>query len=313
MRLEFTKMHGLGNDFMVIDLVSQRVRLSPEQIRQLADRHFGVGFDQLLVVEPPETPDVDFCYRIFNADGSEVQQCGNGARCFARFVRERRLTRKDVLRVETASGVIELSIDDLGWVTVNMGAPKFAPAEIPFVAPFVEDIEALVYPVQVNERTIELSTVNMGNPHAVLLVDNVDTADVETLGPALEAHPRFPERVNVGFLQVVDRQHARLRVFERGTGETLACGTGACAAAVAGIRRGLLDSPVKVSLPGGELEIRWAGPGEPVIMIGPTARVYDGVIRLPDAAVPEVRDREQRERRGNSRHGASRHKKKDKR
>lgn len=309
MRLEFTKMHGLGNDFMVIDLVSQRLRLSPEQIRQLADRHFGVGFDQLLVVEPPETPDVDFCYRIFNADGSEVQQCGNGARCFARFVRERRLTRKDLLRVETASGVIELSIDDLGWVTVNMGAPKFAPDEIPFVA----EAESLVYPVQVNGQTVELSTVNMGNPHAVLLVDNVDTAAVETLGPALESHARFPERVNVGFLQVVDRHQARLRVFERGTGETLACGTGACAAAVAGIRRGLLDSPVKVTLPGGELEIRWAGPGEPVIMIGPTARVYDGVIRLPDVAVPEPREREHRERRGGSRQGGGRNKKKDKR
>ncbi len=312
MRLEFTKMHGLGNDFMVIDLVSQRLRLSQEQIRQLADRHFGVGFDQLLVVEPPETPDVDFCYRIFNADGSEVQQCGNGARCFARFVRERRLTRKNVLRVETASGVIELSIDDLDWVTVNMGAPRFAPAQIPFVA----EAEALVYPVQVNGRTVELSTVNMGNPHAVLLVDDVATADVEALGPALESHARFPERVNVGFLQVVDRHHARLRVFERGTGETLACGTGACAAAVAGIRRGLLDSPVKVALPGGELEIRWAGPGESVIMIGPTARVYDGVIRLPDGAVPESREPEQlerRERRGGVRQGGSRNRKKDKR
>ena len=312
MRLEFTKMHGLGNDFMVIDLVSQRLRLSQEQIRQLADRHFGVGFDQLLVVEPPETPDVDFCYRIFNADGSEVQQCGNGARCFARFVRERRLTRKNVLRVETASGVIELSIDDLDWVTVNMGAPRFAPAQIPFVA----EAEALVYPVQVNGRTVELSTVNMGNPHAVLLVDDVATADVEALGPALESHARFPERVNVGFLQVVDRHHARLRVFERGTGETLACGTGACAAAVAGIRRGLLDSPVKVALPGGELEIRWAGPGESVIMIGPTARMYDSVIRLPDGAVPESREpeqRERRERRGGVRQGDSRNRKKDKR
>jgi diaminopimelate epimerase len=312
MRLEFTKMHGLGNDFMVIDLVSQRLRLTPEQIRQLADRHFGVGFDQLLVVEPPETPDVDFCYRIFNADGSEVQQCGNGARCFARFVRERRLTRKNVLRVETASGVIELSIDDLDWVTVNMGAPKFAPAEIPFVA----EAETLVYPVQLNGQVVELSIVNMGNPHAVLLVDNVDTANVETVGPLLESHARFPERVNVGFLQVQHRHQARLRVFERGTGETLACGTGACAAAVAGIRRGLLDSPVKISLPGGELEIRWAGPGEPVIMIGPTARVYDGVIRLPDVAVPEPRERdprESRERKGGPRQGGGKNKKKDKR
>jgi diaminopimelate epimerase len=308
MRLEFTKMHGLGNDFMVIDLVSQRMRLSPEQIRQLADRHFGVGFDQLLVVEPPETPDVDFCYRIFNADGSEVQQCGNGARCFARFVRERRLTRKDHLRVETASGIIELSIDALDCVSVNMGAPRFAPADIPFVA----EAEALVYSVQVNGQAVELSTVNMGNPHAVLLVDNVETADVATLGPALESHARFPERVNVGFLQVVDRHHARLRVFERGTGETLACGTGACAAVVAGIRRGLLDSPVKVALSGGELNIHWAGVGEPVIMIGPTARVYDGVIRLPDVAMPEPQDCGQDRPRG-PRPGGSRNKKKDKR
>lgn len=285
MRLEFTKMHGLGNDFMVIDLVSQRVRLTPELIRQLADRHFGVGFDQLLVVEPPGRPDVDFCYRIFNADGSEVSQCGNGARCFARFVRERRLTRKDVLRVETASGVIELRIDDLGWVTVDMGSPRFAPAEIPFVA----ESEALVYPVDVNGQRVELSTVSMGNPHAVLLVDNVDTAPVETLGPALESHVRFPQRVNVGFMQVVNRHQIRLRVFERGTGETLACGTGACAAAVAGIRRGLLDTPVKVRLPGGELEIRWDGGSEPVIMIGPTARVYDGAMRLPDSVPAEER------------------------
>ena len=283
MRLEFTKMHGLGNDFMVIDLVSQRVRLTPELIRQLADRHFGVGFDQLLIVEPPGRPDVDFCYRIFNADGSEVSQCGNGARCFARFVRERRLTRKDVLRVETASGVIELRIDDLGWVTVNMGAPRFAPGQIPFVA----DSEALVYPVSVNGQSVELSTVSMGNPHAVVQVANVDTAPVATLGPALESHARFPERVNVGFMQVVDRHHIRLRVFERGTGETLACGTGACAAAVAGIRLGLLASPVNVALPGGELEIRWNGGTEPVIMIGPTARVYEGVMRVPDAAPAE--------------------------
>lgn len=308
MRLEFTKMHGLGNDFMVIDLVSQRMRLSPEQIRQLADRHFGVGFDQLLVVEPPEAPDVDFCYRIFNADGSEVQQCGNGARCFARFVRERRLTRKDHLRVETASGIIELSIDDLDCVSVNMGAPRFAPVDIPFVA----EAEALVYSVQVNSQTVELSTVNMGNPHAVLLVDNVETADVATLGPALESHARFPERVNVGFLQVVDRHHARLRVFERGTGETLACGTGACAAVVAGIRRGLLDSPVEVALPGGVLDIHWAGMGESVIMIGPTARVYDGVIRLPDVAMPEPQDGGWDRPRG-PRPGGSRNKKKDKR
>ena len=286
MRLEFTKMHGLGNDFVVIDLVTQHVLLTPEQIRQLADRHFGIGCDQLLVVEPPGRPDVDFRYRIFNADGSEVQQCGNGARCFARFVRERRLTQKSVLRVETASGVIELQVDDQHWVTVDMGAPRFAPAEIPFVA----DVEALRYEVEAAGQTVTLATVNMGNPHAVLTVDDVATAPVGSLGPALETHPRFPERVNVGFMQVVDRHHIRLRVFERGTGETLACGTGACAAAVAGIRQGLLDSPVRVTLLGGELEIRWQGPGQSVIMRGPTARVFDGVIRL--AGVPGAHDEE---------------------
>lgn len=282
MRLEFTKMHGLGNDFMVIDLVSQRVRLEPEQIRQLADRHFGVGFDQLLLVEPPGSPEVDFRYRIFNADGSEVAQCGNGARCFARFVRERRLTRKNRLRVETASGIIELDIDDRDRVTVDMGAPHFAPAEIPFEA----GAEAGTYEIDVAGRRVEMSALSMGNPHAVLLVDDVDSAPVATLGPALENHPRFPERVNVGFMQVLDPHHIRLRVFERGAGETLACGTGACAAAVAGIRRGLLASPVQVALPGGELEIRWAGGNAPVIMVGPTARVFDGAIRLPDMKRP---------------------------
>lgn len=278
MRLEFTKMHGLGNDFVVIDLVSQRVKLEPEQIRELADRHFGVGFDQLLLVEPPDSPEVDFRYRIFNADGSEVSQCGNGARCFARFVRDRRLTQKKVMRVETASGIIELRVDDEGWVTVDMGAPRFAPAEIPFVA----EADALSYQVDVTGQVVTLSTVNMGNPHAVLRVDNVDTAPVETLGPALESHTRFPERVNVGFMQVVDAGHIRLRVFERGSGETLACGTGACAAVVAGIRLGVLQSPVLVKLPGGELEISWEGEGRPVIMHGPTARVFEGVLRLPD-------------------------------
>ena len=282
MRLEFTKMHGLGNDFVVIDLVSQHIALTPDQIRQLADRHFGIGCDQLLIVEPPGRPDVDFRYRIFNADGSEVQQCGNGARCFARFVRERRLTQKDVLRVETASGVIELRIDESHWVTVDMGAPRFAPAQIPFVA----DAEALTYPVEAVGKTVTLSTVNMGNPHCVIEVESAATAPVATLGPALETHPRFPERVNVGFMQVVDRHHIRLRVFERGAGETLACGTGACAAAVAGIRLGRLDSPVHVTLPGGELEISWAGPGQSVIMRGPTARVFDGIIRLAGLEPP---------------------------
>lgn len=279
MRLEFTKMHGLGNDFVVIDLVSQHVQLSADQIRQLADRHFGIGCDQLLLVEPPGSPDVDFRYRIFNADGSEVAQCGNGARCFARFVRERRLTVKNVIRVETASGVIELRIDERGWVTVDMGAPRFTPAEIPFLA----DSEALTYAVEVAGQSVTLATVSMGNPHAVLRVENIETAPVATLGPALESHARFPERVNVGFMQVLDAHAIRLRVYERGAGETLACGTGACAAAVAGIRQGLLQSPVRVTLPGGELEISWAGAGESVIMRGPTAKVFEGSVRLADS------------------------------
>ena len=284
MRLEFTKMHGLGNDFMVVDLVTQHLRLEPEQIRQLADRHFGIGFDQLLLVEPPDNPEVDFRYRIFNADGSEVSQCGNGARCFARFVRERRLTRKDVLRVQTASGILELRIDENNRVTVDMGAPRFAPADIPFVA----TTDALTHTVDVAGQPVVVSTVSMGNPHAVLRVEDVDTAPVAILGPALENHPRFPQRVNVGFMQVVDAHHVRLRVFERGTGETLACGTGACAAVVAGIRLGLLVSPVTVALPGGELEIHWAGAGQSVIMTGPTAKVFDGFIRLPETKRPAV-------------------------
>ena len=276
MRLEFTKMHGLGNDFLVLDLVSQRARLDAPTIRRLADRNFGVGFDQLLIVEPPQRDDVDFQYRIFNADGSEVAQCGNGARCFARFVRDRRLTRKDRLRVATASGVIELEIDSNDWVTVNMGQPRLEPASVPFQAP----APALDYAVEVAGETVTLAAVSMGNPHAVLRVDSVDTAPVARLGPAIESHPRFPERVNVGFMEVVSRKEVRLRVYERGTGETLACGTGACAAAVAGMRWGLLDSEVTVRLPGGPLQIAWAGDDAPVMMTGPTARVFDGVIRL---------------------------------
>lgn len=270
MRVQFSKMHGLGNDFMVIDLVTQRMTLHPELIRRLSHRNFGVGFDQLLIVEPPERPDVDFKYRIFNADGSEVQQCGNGARCFARFVHERHLTKKNQIRVETASGVIELNINREGWVRVNMGMPKFLPEQIPFVA---EPLNTL-YPVDVQGTTVQLDVVNMGNPHAVLQVDDVVTAPVQQLGAALESHPRFPERVNVGFMQILSRKEIRLRVFERGTGETLACGTGACAAAVSGIRRGLLDNEVQVHLAGGPLLIQWR-PDDVVWMTGPTATVFE--------------------------------------
>lgn len=278
MRLEFTKMHGLGNDFLMLDLVTQRVRLDEALIRRLSDRHFGVGFDQLLVVEPPHQPDVDFRYRIFNADGSEVSQCGNGARCFARFVRDRRLTRKDTLRVETASGIITLQIDSQGWVTVDMGPPRLEPNAIPFVA----DNAALDYRIEVDGERYQIAAVSMGNPHAVLRVDDVEHAPVKTLGPRLESHPRFPERVNVGFMQVINRQEIKLRVYERGAGETLACGTGACAAAVAAMRWGLVDRDIKVHLPGGPLRIRWSHDNASVLMTGPTARVFDGTLRVND-------------------------------
>lgn len=281
MRLEFTKMHGLGNDFVVIDLVSQSAELTVEQIRRWGDRHFGVGFDQLLLVEPPDRPDIDFRYRIFNADGSEVAQCGNGARCFARFVHDRKLTTKKVLRVSTASGVIELRITDDGWVTVNMGAPRFLPAEIPFQVDATHaDATALDYEVDVEGNRVTLSVANMGNPHAVIRVESAETAPVGTIGALLERHARFPERVNVGFLQVLEKNKARLRVFERGTGETLACGTGACAAAVTGIRQGWLSSPVRIQQAGGDLEITWEGEGSPVIMRGPTARVFQGFLEI---------------------------------
>ena len=276
MLLKFSKMHGLGNDFAVFDFISQRGYLTSEQVRLIADRHFGVGCDQVLIVEAPDSPDVDFRYRIFNADGSEVEQCGNGARCFARFVREQRLTNKRQIRVQTLSGIIELNVLDDEQVCVNMGAPQFAPAQIPFDAP----VEANSYTLDVNGQTLDINAVSMGNPHCVLRVDDVDTAPVATLGPAIEQHTRFPNRVNAGFMQVVDQHHIRLRVFERGSGETLACGTGACAAAVAGIRRGWLASPVRVSLPGGDLSIAWAGNNQPVLMTGPAVTGFRGQIRL---------------------------------
>ncbi|TVP88737.1 MAG: diaminopimelate epimerase [Pseudomonadaceae bacterium] len=274
--LRFTKMHGLGNDFMVIDLVTQHVSLNPKLIRQWSDRRFGIGFDQLLLVEPPTNPDMDFCYRIFNADGSEVEQCGNGARCFARFVQDKRLTAKDEIHVQTAGGPIVLKVRRDGQVRVNMGAPRFAPAEIPFQA----ETQALTYALAVGEHSLDIATVSMGNPHCVTLVDDLDSVGVEHLGPLIESHVRFPQRVNAGFMQLLDPHHVRLRVYERGAGETLACGTGACAAAVAGIRQGLLQSPVKVDLPGGQLLIEWDGAGQPVMMTGPATRVYEGQIRV---------------------------------
>ncbi len=276
MLVRFTKMHGLGNDFMVIDALSQRVKLTPKIVRKLSDRNLGIGFDQLLLVEPPSRPDMDFRYRIYNADGSEVEHCGNGARCFGRFVRDRRLTTKDEIRVETARGEAIIYLLKDRQVDVDMGAPELTPAEIPFQA----EQQAVSYQVEVAGQTVELSAVSMGNPHGVLVVDDVDTAPVETLGPALEAHPRFPQKANIGFMQVVSRNEVRLRVFERGAGETLACGTGACAAVVAGRLRGLLDEEVLVHLPGGELRISWAGEGSAVRMIGPAATVFEGQIYL---------------------------------
>lgn len=276
MRLRFSKMHGLGNDFMVIDGVGQKVRLSSEKIRQLADRHFGIGFDQLLVVEAPERPDVDFRYRIFNSDGSEVENCGNGARCFAVFVRDRKLTGKNLITVETAGGIMTLQITSNGEVCVNMGVPRLDPAEIPFLA----EAQAVTYPLEVDGTTLEISAVSMGNPHAVTLVEDVAQAPVAQLGPLVERHARFPQRVNAGFMQIVSADEINLRVFERGVGETLACGTGACAAVVAGNLRQLLSNNVKVNLPGGSLRISWAGPGEPVMMTGPAATVFHGQVKI---------------------------------
>ncbi|MBI5462973.1 MAG: diaminopimelate epimerase [Gammaproteobacteria bacterium] len=276
MLLTFTKMHGLGNDFVVIDGVRQSVALTPEQLRHLADRRRGVGCDQILLVEKPQNADVDFRYRIFNADGGEVEQCGNGARCFARFVVEQGLTAKTRIPVETASGRLELVLLDDGQVTVNMGVPRLAPAEIPFDAP----TQAERYALQADGHMVQIGAASMGNPHAVLVVSDVATAPVNELGPIIESHARFPRRVNVGFMQVVARDHIRLRVYERGAGETLACGSGACAAAVIGQIQGLLDTDVRVSLPGGDLVISWAGVGQPVFMTGPATRVFEGQIQL---------------------------------
>ncbi|MBW7901190.1 MAG: diaminopimelate epimerase [Rhodocyclaceae bacterium] len=276
MKLKFTKMHGLGNDFVVIDGVRQSVALTPGQLRFLADRHFGVGCDQILLVEPAPRPDVDFRYRIFNADGGEVEQCGNGARCFVRFVHEQGLTDRTEIRVETKGGVIAPKLEADGLVTVDMGVPVFEPERVPFVSPVAD----LVQPLQVGDREVMITAVSMGNPHAVQVVADVDRAPVAQEGPQIEAHPRFPQRVNAGFMEVVDRHAIRLRVYERGAGETLACGTGACAAVVAGIARGLLDSPVRVETRGGELNIAWDGPGAPVRMTGPAVTVFSGEIEI---------------------------------
>ncbi len=277
MKLSFTKMHGLGNDFVVLDGVSQPLHLTSAQMRNLADRHFGIGCDQILRVESSHTTGVDFRYRIFNADGDEVEQCGNGARCFMRFVRDKGLTQKDIIKVETKSGIIILYAEPNQHIRVNMGVPRFCPHEVPALF----EGKALQYPVNVGDHTYHVAIVSMGNPHAVLVVDSVDTISVATVGAALESHHCFPKRVNVGFMQVIDRQHIRLRVYERGVGETLACGTGACAAAVIGQRLGLLMETVNVHLPGGNLQIHWAGKETDVVwMIGTATTVFEGTIEI---------------------------------
>ncbi len=276
MNLKFTKMHGQGNDFVMLNGITQTVHLSPAQIRAIADRHFGVGCDQLLTVEKTQRTDADFRYRIFNADGGEVSQCGNGARCFVRFVREEGLTSKPKIRVETLSGVIEPRINEDGTITVDMGAPRFAPADIPFVA----DTEALSYSLDLNGKSIDIAVLSMGNPHAVQVVENTQTAPVAELGPLIENHLRFPKRVNAGFMQIMSRTQIRLRVWERGAGETLACGTGACAAVVAGIRWDRLDNDVHVLTRGGELAVRWLGNIEPVLLSGTATVVYKGEIEI---------------------------------
>ncbi|HED35307.1 MAG TPA: diaminopimelate epimerase [Gammaproteobacteria bacterium] len=276
MDIHFSKMHGLGNDFVVIDGINQIIDLTPEQIRFIASRRFGVGCDQLLLVEKPQSAEAEFRYRIFNADGGEVEQCGNGARCFARFVLDKQLTENQSIAVETMSGLIVLTLEPDGEVTVNMGVPNFAPSSLPFIA----DGQSTEYSLQTSVGDLSIAAVSVGNPHAVLQVDNIDTAPVDVLGPEIEAHSRFPERVNVGFMQIIADNAIRLRVYERGAAETLACGTGACAAVAAGRYQGKLAECVKVSLPGGELVIRWQAEHEPLFMTGPASHVFEGTIIL---------------------------------
>ena len=286
MKLKFTKMHGAGNDFVVIDAINQPIDvdgMQADQWQRLADRRFGIGADQILVVERPNEAGVDFRYRIFNNDGSEVEQCGNGSRAFVRFVVEKGLTAERSIRVQTMSGIITPRLEDDGSVTVDMGAPRLDPAEVPFDSAGLNgkpEGEDTLWPLPVGGEAVPISVVSMGNPHAVQVVHNVDSAQVEQTGPLIEHHERFPKRVNAGYMQVVDRHHIRLRVHERGAGETLACGTGACAAVVAGIRRGLLDSPVRVSARGGELSIAWAGAGQPVYLSGPAVSVFEGEVEV---------------------------------
>ena len=286
MKLKFTKMHGLGNDFIVIDGIHQSFELAPPQWRVLADRHFGIGADQILIVETPTTATADFRYRIINSDGGEVEQCGNGARCFVRYVHDKGLSDKRSIRVETLGGLIEPTLEEGGEVTVDMGMPRCEPAALPFDATQAQATAcASRYLLPVAGRVVDISIVSMGNPHAVQVVDDIETAPLGSQGPLIEGHGAFPRRVNAGYMQVVARDQIRLRVYERGAGETLACGTGACAAVVAGVMRGLLDAntPVRVETRGGMLTARWAGEGRPVLMTGPAVTVFEGEIELPPA------------------------------
>ncbi|SAK44487.1 diaminopimelate epimerase [Caballeronia temeraria] len=286
MKLKFTKMQGAGNDFVVLDGYTQALDLSGEQVRALANRHFGVGADQLLLVEKPTIGGVDFKYRIFNCDGGEVEHCGNGARCFVKFVRDRRLTDASTVRVQVQNGIITLTMQENGEVVVDMSTPVFDPPQVPFDAQALEGRKEgndTLWPLDVNGETRWISVVSMGNPHAVQIVDDVEAYPVLTEGPVVERHARFPKRVNAGFMQIVDRHSVKLRVYERGAGETLACGTGACAAVAAGIRRGRLDSPVRVETHGGTLTIRWDGASNEaaaLFMAGPAATVFEGEIEL---------------------------------
>ena len=274
MQLNFTKMHGLGSDFVVFDAINQAINLTSEQIRFIANRRLGIGCDQLLLVEQSDSPDADFRYRIFNADGGEVEQCGNGARCFAKFVREKGLTDKTQIPVITNTGLITLHVLENGEITVNMGTPELEPEKIPFVSRSRQP----VYHLELDGKKVDFGVVSMGNPHAIIEVDDTLHAPVESLGPALQNHSSFPNQVNVGFMQVVDENNIYLRVYERGAGETQACGTGACAAVVFGILRGLLKETVNVSLPGGQLSIQWQGENMPVMMTGSATSVFNGTI-----------------------------------
>ena len=276
MLIKFTKMHGLGNDFVVLDAVRQQINLNPKIIKQLADRNMGIGCDQVLVIEPPSEKNIDFNYRIFNCDGTEVEQCGNGARCMGRYIADQRLSGKKSVLLKSKNRVMKIQLQNSRLVSVDMGAPIFEPQEIPFIA----DSAKIKHSIDLNGQTFEIATVSMGNPHAVIQVDDIENTAVEKLGPQLQAHRQFPESVNVGFMEIVDPQHIRLRVFERGAGETQACGSGACAAAVAAIQQGLVKNSVKVELLGGELSIRWQGNTQPVLMIGPAETVFHGQIKI---------------------------------